>query len=266
MTLTRRGFLIGSGAAAGSAGLAGSRPSPTSGEPPATEDPAGSENGVMTLSARLLFLRALLHDPTGVGSITPSSPGLARALAAPVRERAGRPTSVLEVGAGTGPVTRTLLGLLPAGSRLDVVEANAAFIPGLQALVAGAAADVGVHGCRIEDLDVGHRYDVIISCLPFTNMALAEVAAALGRYQELAPDGTVTWVSYLGSRRARALTASAARLARHIDVEDLLRRQGGRSATVWANLPPARVTRARVRDLRADTTSDSPPPAPRRTG
>lgn len=197
------------------------------------------------LPTSVAFLGASLRDPAGIGSVTPSGRHLVRALVAPVEERVHLPISVLEVGAGTGPVTRSLIEMLGPGSHLDIVEVNPYFLPKLEALTsADTQATATVHGCRIEDLKVSRRYDVIISSLPFTNMDPDSVTAILERYRSLSnPGATITWFAYRGSRRARRLTAPSADVLRHSKVEDLLAQEGGSRRTVWANVPPAEVTR-----------------------
>lgn len=67
-----------------------------------------------------LFLRRWLANPLQMGSIVPSSPDLGRRIAALVDR--GPDEVVVELGAGTGAVTRALLaGGVPA-ERLVVVE------------------------------------------------------------------------------------------------------------------------------------------------
>src|SRR3954452_8300024 len=61
------------------------------------------------------------------GALLPSSRFLARALSAPL---AGPrpPWHILEVGPGTGSVTREILRRLQPGDRLDAVELNGHFV------------------------------------------------------------------------------------------------------------------------------------------
>ncbi len=67
-----------------------------------------------------VFFRRWLANPLEMGSIVPSSPALGRRVAAAVR--AGPPGAVIELGAGTGAITRAMLegGIAPA--RLTVIE------------------------------------------------------------------------------------------------------------------------------------------------
>ncbi len=79
---------------------------------------------------RQVFFRHWLRDPLGIGAVLPSGHRVAQAMAGEVA--LNRPGAVLELGGGTGSVTR---GLLAAGcpvDRLVVVERE----PGL-ALVLG---------------------------------------------------------------------------------------------------------------------------------
>ncbi|MFV5992328.1 class I SAM-dependent methyltransferase [Streptomyces sp. NPDC056231] len=196
------------------------------------------------------------------GAVAPSSRRLAGALAAPVIERAGQPLDVLEVGAGTGPVTRCLLPLLAPGSTLDVVEANPRFADVLRSVVreyrpgrgepaphaqmrdcrtthtkvrddqpgkafvpvrSEGGVRVSIHETRIEHLNTRQSYDVIVSGLPFTNFVPGTVAALMDRYFELLrPGGSLTYFAYVATAPARRFVASAGEAARHRSVESVL--------------------------------------------
>jgi phosphatidylethanolamine/phosphatidyl-N-methylethanolamine N-methyltransferase len=67
-----------------------------------------------------LFLRRWLANPLQIGSIIPSSPVLCRRIAALVEQR--EEEVVLELGAGTGVVSRALLHAGVPAERLVVVE------------------------------------------------------------------------------------------------------------------------------------------------
>lgn len=199
-----------------------------------------------------MFLIEAARDLRVTGAIAPSGKALARALIDPVRAQAPRPLAVLEAGAGTGAVTRTLIPELPRASRLDIVEANPRFAARLRHLVtthpdlAARPAQVNVHQTYVEQLDTGQRYDVIVSGLPLTNFTPVQVGRIMAHYMELLhPGGTLTYFAYLGTRKARALTASRAEARRHAAVDEIMAAYQGTYATgrwtVWANVPPAYV-------------------------
>ncbi|WP_414507092.1 class I SAM-dependent methyltransferase [Streptomyces sp. NEAU-L66] len=202
------------------------------------------------------FLVESIRNHRTVGSIAPSSKSLASMLADPLLKRAPRNSNVLEVGAGTGSVTRVLLPQIPRGSRLDIVEANPHFAAHLRRLVRGnpdlleKQEHVRVHNTFVEQLTTDCRYDVIVSGLPFSNFAPRQVEEIMGRYLELLrPGGTLTYFSYCGSRWVRALLTSRPEARRQCDVKDLLNQYHNQYAvgcwTVWGNLPPAQVWQLR---------------------
>ncbi|MGH3803430.1 MAG: class I SAM-dependent methyltransferase [Pseudonocardiaceae bacterium] len=215
-----------------------------------------------------MFLTEAARDLRTTGAIAPSSKALARLLSDPVDPHGTRPLNVLEVGAGTGSVTRALIPRLSVGSRLDIIEANPRFAAQLRHLLRTHPRLVGdgerarVHHTFVEQFDTGRRYDVIISGLPFTNFAPAQVVAIMDRYMDLLePGGTLTYFAYRGARFARALTATRAEARRHLGVEEVLAGYQRRYATgcwsVWGNLPPAKVWQLR-RPKHPTTPATSP--------
>ncbi|MGR3938079.1 class I SAM-dependent methyltransferase [Streptomyces sp. BRA346] len=205
-----------------------------------------------TAAGGWMFLLEAARDIRTTGALAPSGRALAHALTEPVRSQAGRPLSVLEAGAGTGSVTRSLIPQLPAGSRLDIVEANPRFTGRLRDLVrthphlAGQCEGVRVHEAYVEELDVGRRYDAIVSALPFANFDPPQIEAIMGRYLELLrPGGLLAYFAYRGTRQARSLLPSRTLARRHRAAEEVLadyrRRYATARSTVWANLPPADV-------------------------
>lgn len=208
------------------------------------------------------------------GAVLPSGRRLSAALAVPVRDRRGRTSDVLEIGAGTGPVTRELLPLLDAGSTLDVVEANPRLAGAVRELVrarppAQSDVRVRVHETYVEELATDRRYDVLVSGLPFANFPPGQVDLIMRRYLDLLrPGGTLTYFAYCATSAARALVSSRAQTLRHRAVERLLAGYQRRCAvarwTVWGNVPPAYVWQLRAPVTTAATSGAAEPPGPRR--
>lgn len=222
---------------------------------------------------RLLFLAESFRTFHSTGALAPSGADLVNAMVVPVTSRPDRPLSVLEVGAGTGAVTRRLAQVLRPGDRLHVVEANPRFAGRLRQdpELARRGPEVGLRlsACRVEELPecrppapdgggpVGERYDVIVSGLPFTNFEPARVRHLLELYLRLlVPGGELTWFGYLGTTAARTLASGPRRGARHRAVIRLLRQfeatYGLGTRTVWRNLPPAQAHLLRAPGGRAD--------------
>ncbi|TQF01503.1 methyltransferase domain-containing protein [Kitasatospora acidiphila] len=211
-----------------------------------------------SLGDGLLFLAEALRSWHDTGAVAPSGADLVNALLVPVTSRPDRPLSVLEVGAGTGVVTRRLVLALRPGDRLHVVEANARFVQHLRedpVLVRhGPSVGLRLSAGRAEDLmdyqDELGRYDVIVSGLPFTNFPPVQVRQLLDLYLRLlAPGGELTYFRYRGTTALRALTSGPRRAAQHRAVVHLLRQfeesYGLGERTAWRNVPPARACLAR---------------------
>lgn len=235
-----------------------------------TRAPSARRSQVRRLADRGLFFAETFRTFRTTGAVTPSSRRLAEMLSAPLAHRTGRPRAVLEVGAGTGAVSRVLADLLGPEDTLDLVEANPRFA---RVLAADLRTDprLAVHGDRIAliagpvaGLDPHARYDVIVSGLPFANFHPDAVSDLLAGYLAvLKPGGHLTYFGYRGTARLRALLGTSRSLVRHSGVVHVLdtfqQTHAAHCRTVWRNLPPARVWHLRApaaepHPLTADTT------------
>jgi phosphatidylethanolamine/phosphatidyl-N-methylethanolamine N-methyltransferase len=111
------------------------------------------------------FLKSLVATPRLTGAVAPSGRALARAMAAAV----GSPAHglVIELGPGTGPVTRSLIeaGLPP--ERLVLIEYDTAFCRMLERRF---------EGVRIIQ---GDAYDLPGTLAPFAGQSIAAVVSSL---------------------------------------------------------------------------------------
>jgi phospholipid N-methyltransferase len=162
------------------------------------------------------------------------------------------PLTVLEVGAGTGVITRALAARLGPEDRLDAVELNPRFADMLKTALADDSALTAVAGRvrviagSITEIRLDRRYDTIISGLPFMNFDPDQVQTILDRYLAvLVPGGRLTIYGYLGTQVLGRIVGSRPEVARGRAVSTVLadfeRRYGRDRAVVWSNLPPARI-------------------------
>jgi phospholipid N-methyltransferase len=196
-------------------------------------------------------LRRYLTAPATIGAIAPSSQRLARALAAPFLART-RPARVLEVGAGTGAITRFLGEHLRPGDELDVCELQPELAELLERDVLGveplasaqAAGQVRLIRGSVEAIDAPGYYDFIVCGLPFTAFAAADVRRILAVIERnLTPGGVFSYFEYRGVRRlactfrrgegGRRVRRVSRLMDRRIAQHEIRRR------AVWWNLPPA---------------------------
>ena len=176
-----------------------------------------------------MFLREWFADPQRTGSVTPSSPKLAAAMA---RWLPADPESyVLELGPGTGAVTEALIGRGLREDRLVAIERNPKMARLLRKRFRSAHIITG-DAWHLDDLlrerpEPIESVGAVISSLPLLNFAPEEAEGLAQKIRTmLEPQGK--WVQYsyrIHKRRTRG-TSKFHLLA---------------SKIVWFNLPPARV-------------------------
>ena len=179
----------------------------------------------------LAFLKELPKNFSQIGSIIPSSRALAKALARPI-ERATKPIRILEVGPGTGPITRRILKLMGPQDQLLICELNPNFIKQLQLKLATNKYfiknrdRVSFHLGPVQDLrtfGVEGTFDAIVSSLPFSNFTPELVHDILSLYRDLlASDGSLTFVEYAGIRKISSLLKNSEERERVRGVEEVI--------------------------------------------
>jgi phospholipid N-methyltransferase len=148
------------------------------------------------VAERARFLRSFVTHPRQVGAILPTSRRTARAMLdlAPI----GQATCVVELGAGTGPITGELLRQLGADGRLLAFEVDPVLAGALRARFPDARLQVITDSAeRLDDHLDGRRPEAIFSAVPFTSLP-----GDLGRRiletsrDALAPDGRMVVLQY----------------------------------------------------------------------
>jgi phospholipid N-methyltransferase len=163
---------------------------------------------------------------------------------------------ILEVGPGTGAVTRQIVAAMGPADRLDLVELNDRFVACLREQFCSdpawaAVADRSrVLHCPVEQLPPDGTYQVIVSGLPLNNFAVDEVRRIVEVLRQLAAaGGTLSFFEYIGIRRLKALLSGRVERARLRGIGQVLAELLGSREVhrepVWANVPPAWVHHVR---------------------
>jgi phosphatidylethanolamine/phosphatidyl-N-methylethanolamine N-methyltransferase len=172
------------------------------------------------------FLKGLLARPKNVGAIAPSSPALAKAIAAQIDPSIAGP--VLELGPGTGVVTEAIIERGVAPERLTAIE----YDPDFAKLV--RTRFPGVHVVQGDAFDLkktlgngnGELFAAIVSGLPLLNHPLARRHALIeGALAKLRPGAPYVQFSYGTKPPIPAPNGASVK----------------RAALILRNLPPARV-------------------------
>lgn len=196
-----------------------------------TETPPGGGDGE-PLRYDLAFIRTVVAHPRRTGAVVPSGRPLARLI---TREIDAASAPVIELGAGTGAVTREILDRGVPAAALTAVEADQR----LAGLLRQRLPDVQVEARDVRvvlrELEAdGARFGVVVSGLPLLNLPMA-FRESLFRSSRavLRPDGTLYQFTY--GTRPPVGRAQALRLGFSVK----------RVGTVLLNLPPATVYRYR---------------------
>jgi phospholipid N-methyltransferase len=178
-------------------------------------------------SPPVLFSRALLANPRAMGAACPSSLKLARTIA----DLITLPTDdslVLELGGGTGIVTKALLQRGVAPDKLVVVELDRLLARHLKQRFPNVAV---IQGNAVKLCQLCNRYErkigTVVSSLPLLSLPSTSVAALGGEIQKmLGQKGSLVQYTYLLNNRPSPLAVYLDRIS---------------AQTVWYNIPPAKI-------------------------
>jgi phospholipid N-methyltransferase len=180
------------------------------------------------------FISAFVRRPTTIGAVAPSSRALAESMCPGELEQAH---VAVELGAGTGAVTRIIRRHLDRDASLIVLEMHAGAAARLQRhfhdlhVIEDTAENLRQHLDRL-----GHRHaDCIVSGLPWSSMSGDLQDRLLDSVvRSLRPGGVFTAMAYLhagGFPTSRRFKRELHRRFEHVT----------RTPVVWANVPPAFV-------------------------
>ncbi len=146
---------------------------------------------------KVRFLRALMANPRGVGAVAPSGSALARAVAAQIDP--AQPGLILELGPGTGALTRGVLARGIAPERLILIEYDSE----LARLLAEQFARVQIINGDAFDLEktLGKRFPepfiATVSGIPLLNYPSAKRRALLdAAFARMRPGAPVIQFTY----------------------------------------------------------------------
>jgi phospholipid N-methyltransferase len=150
----------------------------------------------MALSDLVPFFRAWVADPRRVASITPSGARLAELLTREITPETG---PILELGAGTGVVTRALLTRGVRECDLTLIEYGSAFTRTLEQRFPDARV-LCQDAARLNQIDLfpGAAAGAVVSGLPLLAMTPRQIIAILsGAFAQLRPGGTFYQFTYV---------------------------------------------------------------------
>ncbi len=175
----------------------------------------------------LLFAKEIFVNPRAIGAACPSSKYLGNAMAAQVQKHQSEGL-VIELGGGTGTITRALLDQGIAPERLVTVEQSAALAAHLRHQFPHIRVIEG-DACQLKQL-LGRdakKVQAVVSGLPLRSLPQPVVRAIMQQVHHLLPEGGI-FVQF--TYNLRSPSTNQAKYLSHIDTQ-----------MVWQNFPPARV-------------------------
>jgi phosphatidylethanolamine/phosphatidyl-N-methylethanolamine N-methyltransferase len=178
-----------------------------------------------------LFLKRWLRRPLAMGAVVPSGPLLAKALAlTAAREIQGREGHVIELGAGTGKVTKALLAAGIAPERLALVERDPELAAFLRRHFRGPRIIEG-DAARLQRLLAGEgvsKVATVVSGLPLLSLPGDVVTGIVHGVFEALPRGAALVQFTYGPAPP---VPKALRESLHL--------VGAHGRRIWRNVPPA---------------------------
>lgn len=180
-----------------------------------------------------LFIKRWLRQPLAMGAVMPSGPLLTRALAlTAVREMQGRDGHVIELGAGTGEVTKALLAAGIAPDRLALIERDPELVAFLRRHFAGPRIIEG-DAARLPKLLAAEgmaKVATVVSGLPLLSLP-AEVVTGIvhGVFEALPKGAALVQFTY----------GPAPPIPKPL--RESLHLVGAHGRRIWRNVPPAVV-------------------------
>lgn len=186
------------------------------------------------MNEHLQFLKAFVKNPLTVGAISPSSPDLARAMIEGVAPDENH--VALELGCGTGAITKFLREIVPDEKSFLGIEINAEFVeklkqdfPDLNIICGNAGEAYAIH----KTADLG-KVCYIVSGLPFASLPHEVSEAILGEVDKFMAKGSCLFRTFQYAHAYKL--PPAIKFRKHME-----ERYGKvkRSALVLKNVPPA---------------------------
>ncbi|QDU38827.1 Methyltransferase domain protein [Maioricimonas rarisocia] len=205
------------------------------------------------------FFRQFIEEFEWTGAVLPSGRFASDALSRFVA-RTSSPRRILEVGPGTGPVTRRMARHLSPDDHLDLVEINPRFVDILNhkfetdPVLKPARGITQIHCCPLQEFEADAPYDLVICGIPFNNLPPDLVAELMDRCLSLLADGgRFSFFEYMYVRNIKQVVGNrnSREQLRGVGRELKKRFESHKTGTDWvfANVPPAWIHHLQARSV-----------------
>lgn len=181
----------------------------------------------------LKHLLYFFKDLKQTGAIAPSSKFLAKDLVVQLKNKVASnecpPLKILEIGPGTGPLTKQIIKHLRPNDALDIVEIHKKFYQIVKSRY--RQPNVQAHHADILQFQPDYTYDFIFSSLPYENMPEKISQEIWKKKLNLcSSDACISYFKYVKFRNFKCDFE-----------EEIVKKYGQNKKIVLRNLPPAKV-------------------------
>jgi len=197
----------------------------------------------------LMFLKGYLTNPATIGSVIPSSKKLAQQISKQSAVAFDQPKRYLEVGGGSGALSRFIEKNMRPEDSLDIVEIDPKFCAALRQKFKGLP-NINIYETSILDFKAS-GYDIVVSSLPLNSFKSGFVEKVFLKFEQLVKSGGfLSYFEYIGLKRVKGIYLSG---NQSLDFKrtmvlkhDFAQKYGVEVKRVWWNFPPARVIHCKM--------------------
>lgn len=208
------------------------------------------------IKENLTILSRSIENFKATGCLWESSRWVAKALNEPIRKKklkTDEPRRILEVGAGTGAITRPLIKELGPQDELVVCELSGKLLHALRNSLEGTHSylkneeRIAFFEGAIQDLpESGEKFDYIVCSLPFLNFDEQLVDEIFRKLLRLSHQDTLmTYFEYMAFRHLSLVVSPPERKSRMQKISEYIGREYKprtvKKEKVWLNLSPANI-------------------------
>ena len=203
------------------------------------------------IKENIIVLNQFLKEFKNTGEICSSSRWAAQALTYPMRE-ANKPLRILEIGPGTGTVTKKILQEMKPSDTLVVSEINTSFMNVLknklqtdENFIKNKDRVSFVLG-PVQEINESEPFDIIVCAVPFLNLDVPTIDSIFTKIKELStPETIMTYYEYVAIKSISKIFPPKARQERMKRVENYFDSNFGERHSlkkrVWLNVLPINI-------------------------
>lgn len=193
--------------------------------------------------------KAHKKDPKAVGEIVPLSARVAKIITQPIRKE-DSPKKMMEVGAGSGALTKKIITKMTENDHLDLIEIEPLLCDVLREKF-GHLKNVSIQCMDFLNWHPNYQYDYIVSTLPFNSFKHDLVQKLVDHLAELAkPSAYVAFVEFKWLSGFRMLGMNKAEkeefLKTRSAIEGFYEKHKQYTSNVYLNFPPILIYHLKI--------------------